>query len=163
VLAPFGISGLQSATIQVEYNGVLGNTVSVPVVGSSPGIFTQFYGPGQAWTVNQDWTFNSASNPAARGTYVSFWLTGQGLVNATVADGTQPPGPTYPIPMLPVSVKLGGVAVPAANIAFNGLVYCGEVQVNLLVPANAPTGDAVPVVVTIGAASSRSDASIAIK
>jgi len=42
------------------------------------------------------------------------------------------------------------------------LVYSGEVQINLLIPTNAPTGSAVPLVVTIGAASSRSDATIAI-
>jgi len=108
-------------------------------------------------------TFNSASNPAARGAYVAFWLTGQGLVNTTLADGAQPASPPFPTPMLPVSVSLGGVAVPAGNIAFDGLVYSGEVQINLLIPANAPTGNAVPLVVTIGAASSRSDAAIAIR
>ena len=162
VLAPFQISGLQNTTIQVQYNGQPGNTVTVPVVASSPGIFTQSYGPGQAWIANQDGTFNAASNPAARGTYIAFWLTGQGLVNTTLADGTQPTGPPFPTPMLPVSVSLGGVAVPAANIAFDGLVYSGEVQINLLIPTNAPTGSAVPLVVTIGAASSRSDATIAI-
>src|ERR1019366_3149900 len=127
------------------------------------GIFTQAYGPGQAWIANQDGTFNSASNPAARGSYVAFWLTGQGLVNTTLADGAQPTGPPFPTPMLPVSVSLGGVAVPAANIAFDGLVYSGEVQMNLLIPTSAPTGSAVPLVVTIGAASSRSDAAIAIR
>jgi uncharacterized protein (TIGR03437 family) len=163
VLVPFAVSGLQNTTIQVQFNGVKGNTVTVPVAASSPGMFTQSYGPGQVWMANQDNTFNSASNPAARGTYVAFWLTGQGLVNTTLADGAQPTGPPFPTPMLPVSVSLGGVAVPAANIAFDGLVYSGEVQVNLLIPTSAPTGSAVPLVVTIGAASSRSDATIAIK
>jgi uncharacterized protein (TIGR03437 family) len=162
-LVPFRVSGLLNTTIQVQYNGQPGNTVTVPVVPSSPGIFTQSYGPGQAWIANQDGTFNSASNPAARGSSVAFWVTGQGLVNTTLADGTQPAGPPYPSPLLPVSVSLGGVAVPAANLAFDGLVYSGEVQINLLIPANAPTGNAVPLVVTIGGASSRSDATIAIK
>jgi uncharacterized protein (TIGR03437 family) len=163
VLVPFAVSGLENTTIQVEFNGVKGNTVTVPVVASSPGIFTQSYGPGQAWMANQDGTFNSSSNPAPRGTYVAFWVTGQGLVNTTLADGTQPSGPPYPTPMLPVSVTLGGIPLPAANIAFDGLIYCGEVQVNILIPANAPTGGAVPLVVAIGAASSRSDATIAIQ
>ena len=163
VLVPFAVSGLQNATIQVEFNGVKGNTVTVPVVASSPGIFTQSFGPGQAWMVNQDGTFNSSSKPAPRGTYVAFWVTGQGLVNTTLADGTQPSGPPYPTPMLPVSVTLGGIPLPAANIAFDGLIYCGEVQVNILIPANAPTGVAVSLVVAIGAASSRNDATIAIQ
>jgi uncharacterized protein (TIGR03437 family) len=48
--------------------------------------------------------------------------------------------------MLPVSVTLGGVPLPAANIAFDGLIYCGEVQINILIPAKAPTGGAVPLV-----------------
>ena len=108
VLVPFRVSGLQNTTIQVQYNGQPGNTVTVPVVPSSPGIFTQSYGPGQAWMVNQDGTFNSASNPAPRGSYVAFWVTGQGLVNTTLADGAQPTGPPFPTPMLPVSVSLGG-------------------------------------------------------
>ena len=163
LLVPFNVSGLQSTTIQVEYNGVKGNTVTVPVIASSPGIFTQSYGPGQVWMANQDSTFNSSSNPAPRNTYVAFWLTGQGLVNTTLADGTQPTGPTYPSPMLPVSVSLGGVQVPAANVVFAGLVYSGEVQINLLIPANAPTGNALPLVVNIGGASSRADATIAIR
>jgi uncharacterized protein (TIGR03437 family) len=163
VLVPFEVSGLLNAAIQVEYNGQQGNIVTVPVVSSSPGIFTQSYGPGQVWMVNQDGTFNSASNPAPRGTYVAFWATGQGLINTTLADGVQPTGPPFPSPLLPVSVSLGGSALPASNIVFDGLVYSGEVQINLLIPANAPTGTAVPLVVTIGAASSRTDATIAIQ
>jgi uncharacterized protein (TIGR03437 family) len=113
--------------------------------------------------VNQDSTFNSASNAAPRGTYVEFWVTGQGLVNTTLADGTQPTGPPFPTPLLPVRVTLGGITVPAANLAFDGLIYSGEVQINVLIPANAPTGSAVPLVVTIGGASSRTDATIAIQ
>jgi uncharacterized protein (TIGR03437 family) len=162
-LVPFNVSGLETTTIQVEYNGVKGNTVTVPVVPSSPGIFTQQYGPGQAWVVNQDLTFNSSSNPAARNTTVAFWVTGQGLVNTTLADGTQPTGPPFPTPTLPVSVSLGGVPVPVADLAFDGLIYTGEIQVNVTIPANAPTGSAVPLVVSIGGASSRSDATIAIQ
>ena len=109
------------------------------------------------------WDVQFRSNPAARDTYVAFWLTGQGCVNTTLADGAQPTGPPFPAPMLPVSVSLGGTAVPAANMVFDGLVYSGEVQINVLIPANAPTGSAVPLVVTIGGASSRTDATIAIQ
>jgi uncharacterized protein (TIGR03437 family) len=163
LLVPFRVSGLASTVIQVTYNSQLGNAVTVPVVPSSPGIFTQSYGPGQTWMVNQDGTFNSASNPAPRGTYVAFWVTGQGLVNTTLGDGAQPTGPPFPSPLLPVSVSLGGSAVPASNLVFDGLIYSGEVQINVLIPANAPTGSAVPVVVTIGGASSRTDATIAIQ
>jgi uncharacterized protein (TIGR03437 family) len=161
-LVPFGAGGAQT-TIQVEVNGVMSSSVTVPIVNASPGIFTQAYGPGQVWMVNQDGTFNSSSNPAARNSYVAFWLTGQGYVNAPPPDGIQPTGPPFPTPVLPVSVSLGGVQLPAANVVFDGLVYSGEVQINVLIPANALTGGAVPLVVTIGGASSRTDATIAIQ
>jgi uncharacterized protein (TIGR03437 family) len=161
-LVPFGAGGAQT-TIQVVVNGVMSSVVTVPIVSTSPGIFTQAYGPGQAWMVNQDGTFNSSSNPAARNSYVAFWLTGQGYVNAPPPDGIQPTGPPFPTPVQPVSVSLGGVPLPAANVVFVGLVYSGEVQINLLIPAGAPTGSAVPLVVTIGGASSRTDVTVAIQ
>jgi hypothetical protein len=110
-LVPFGIAGAGATSIQVEYNGVKGNTITVPVVNSSPGIFSQGYGPGQAWMANQDWTFNSTSNPAPRNTYVAFWATGQGLVDIPQQDGTQPTAPPFPNPLLPVSVSLGGFSM----------------------------------------------------
>jgi uncharacterized protein (TIGR03437 family) len=94
---------------------------------------------------------------------VAFWITGQGYVSAPPPDGIQPTGPPFPTPVLPVSVSLGGVPLPAANVVFDGLVYSGEVQINVLIPANAPTGGAVPLVVTIGGASSRTDATVAIQ
>jgi uncharacterized protein (TIGR03437 family) len=161
-LVPFGAGGTQT-TIQVEVNGVMSSSVTVPIANASPGIFTQAYGPGQIWMVNQDGTFNSSSNPAARNTYVAFWMTGQGYVNAPPPDGIQPTGPPFPTPVLPVSASLGGAQLPAANLVFDGLVYSGEVQINVLIPANAPTGSAVPLVVNIGGASSRTDATIAIQ
>jgi uncharacterized protein (TIGR03437 family) len=162
-LVPFAVAGTTTTTIQAEFNEVKGNTVTIPVVSSAPGVFTQAYGPGQALMVNSDGTFNSNNNPAARNTYVAFWATGQGLVNIPQQDGTQPTGPPYPSPILPVTVTIGDVPVPASNVVFAGLVYSGEIQINVLIPDNVPTGGAVPLVVTIGGASSRPDATMAIK
>ena len=151
----FGVAGTGSTTIQAEFNGVRGNIVVVPVVDSAPGVFTQAFGPRQAWMVNGDGTFNASSNPAPRNTYVAFWATGQGLVNIPQQDGTQPTGPPYPNPLLPVTVTIGGAAVPAANVVFAGLVYSWGIQINVLIPDTTPTGASVPLVVTIGGASSR--------
>ena len=51
------------------------------------------------------------------------------------------------------TVTIGGVP---ASVSFSGLApgYFGLYQVNAQVPANAPTGNAVPVVLTIGGVSS---------
>ena len=59
-LVPFNVSNSQGATIQVEFNGVKGNSVTVPVVGASresyPGLWA---GPGMdsqlsEWSVRTD-------------------------------------------------------------------------------------------------------------
>ena len=141
-IVPWGVTG--TALVQVEHNGAQGNTVTAMVVDSSPGIFTQSYGPGQAWVVNQDGTFNSAANPASRDTVITFWATGQGLVDVQQQDGSQPTGPPFPTPLLPVTVTLGGMKVPDENIVFKGLVFSGEIQINVRIPDTAPTGNSVP-------------------
>jgi uncharacterized protein (TIGR03437 family) len=58
-----------------------------------------------------------------------------------------------------VKVSVGGIDWPILAAL---LIYTGEIQVNVVIPSDAPTGD-VPLVLTIGAASSRKDATIAIK
>ena len=60
---------------------------------------------------------------------------------------------------LPVKVSIGGID---AQILGAVLIYTGEIQVNVVIPNNAPTG-AAPLMLTIGTAASRKDATIAIK
>jgi uncharacterized protein (TIGR03437 family) len=162
-IAPFGIAGTGSTTIQAEYLGIKGPSLDVPLADSSPGIFTQSYGAGQAWAVNQDGTFNSGSNPALKGSYIAFWATGQGALDIPQQDGVQPGGPPFPAPLLPVSVSLGENTLPVSEVVFRGLVYSGVVQVNVRIPLDAPSGPAVPLTLTIGGASSRTGVFLAIE
>ena len=71
--------------------------------------------------------------------------------------GAQPPADHL------FAVILAGGKVPDENIVFKGLVYSGELQLNIRIPDNAPTGNSVPLILTIGNAFSRADATIAIK
>jgi uncharacterized protein (TIGR03437 family) len=61
---------------------------------------------------------------------------------------------------LPVKVTIGGVDVPLIGGA--ALIYTGEIQVSASVPNNVPTGN-VPLVLTIGTSTSRSDVTVAVK
>ena len=162
-LVPWGIARAGTTTVQAETNGVKGNVVTLPVVDTAPGIFTQEYGPGQAWMINQDGTLNSASNPALRGTVVAFWATGQGLVDVAQQDGVQPTGPPFPRPLLLNGVNIGGIQILPAALLFDALVYSGEIQVNFLIPDNAPTGDSVPLVLMAGGVPSRTGVTMAIR
>ena len=68
-LVPYGVGS--KADMVVQYNGLTSDVFPLATTDAAPGIFTQAYGPGQIWATNPDYTFNGASNPVARGGYVS--------------------------------------------------------------------------------------------
>jgi uncharacterized protein (TIGR03437 family) len=141
---------------------IAGGTVLVAV--SSPGLFTISQdGTGQAAARNQDGvTVNGASNPAPRGSVISLYGTGQGQVSPAVADGfgapANPPASTVAVPTSDgkaclatqpsVCVNLGN---GFGNIQFSGLApnFVGLWQINVQIPLDAATGNAVPLRVII--------------
>ena len=100
-----------------------------------------------------------ASNPAARGTIVVLYATGEGQRNPAGVTGV--PAPAYDPPALPVTVTVGGsqASLPYAASAPG---YVGLMQIDLIVPQNAPAGPAVPVTLAIGTIQSPS-VTIAVK
>jgi uncharacterized protein (TIGR03437 family) len=93
------------------------------------------------------------TRPARRGEFLSIFCTGLGDVANRPASGAPPSAAALASTTLTPSVTIGGAPAPAA---FSGLApgFVGLYQVNVQVPDNAPSGDAVPVVVTLGGASS---------
>jgi uncharacterized protein (TIGR03437 family) len=119
-------------------------TYHFQVVASAPGIFTFSDG-----TVNP---YRSAS----RGSEIAMYITGDGTVTPALATGATPsPHAVTPVPKLPVSITVGGIAVPPSNIEFTGIPsgLVGVTQINFTIPSDVPLG-VQPVVVTVGSASS---------
>jgi uncharacterized protein (TIGR03437 family) len=154
-LVPYFVGN--KADVVVQYNGLTSDAFALAVAEASPGIFTQQYGPGQIWATHSDLKFNSASNPVTRGDWISLWATGQGLVTPAGVDGETIAAPKNI--QLPIKVSVGGID---AQVLGAVLIYTGEIQVNVVIPNAAPTGN-VPLVLTVGASASRKDATIAIK
>src|SRR5260370_12775250 len=154
-LVPYGVGS--KADMMVQYNGLTSDVFPLATTNAAPGIFTQQYGPGQIWATNPDYTFNGASNPVARGGYVSIWATGQGLVSPAGVDGDAIAAAKDIL--APVKVTIGEID---AQILGAVLIYTGEIQVNVAIPSNAPTGN-VALVLSVGTGSSRKDATIAVK
>ena len=148
-VVPWTVAG--AADVTVENDGATTYPFPLGLAAAAPEIFTQPDGTAQAVAANQDNSFNSADNPVSRGSYLSFWLSGQGEVRMTGA---------YATPVAPVHVTLGGVQ---ADVAFAGMISAGVLQVNIKVPDNAPAGDAVELVVTAGSSASRKSAALAIR
>jgi uncharacterized protein (TIGR03437 family) len=85
-IAPYSLAGKASAVVQVAYGGQTSNGVTLPVVAATPGIFTaNASGTGPGAIANQDYSTNSPSNPAAQGSTVVLYLTGEGQ---TIPGGT---------------------------------------------------------------------------
>ena len=128
----------------VIWNPYASVTYRFQVSASAPGIFTFSDG-----TINPYRT-------ATRGSEIAMYITGDGAVTPSLATGATPsPHATTPAPKLPVSITVGGIAVPPANIEFTGIPsgLVGVTQINFTIPATVPVG-LQPVVVTVGSVSS---------
>jgi uncharacterized protein (TIGR03437 family) len=149
-VAPYEISG--TTQVQVEYAGLRSQPVTVPVNTAVPGIYCYAGGTGQAVAVNTYADGTVAFNidgPVPPGGYLTFFMTGEGEPSAPWADGLLPVAPLFPMPAAPVSVQIGGV-LSACSGNWVGTIFAGVTQVNACVPAGAPTGDAVPLAVSVG-------------
>jgi uncharacterized protein (TIGR03437 family) len=162
VQAPYEIDGSGSAYIAIGYNGKTSVGVSVPVVGTAPGIFTlDSTGSGQAAAVNADGTINGAAHPVPLGGIVSIYVTGEGDINPAVADG-QISGANPSGPNAGVSVTVGGQTAATAYIGEAPFEIAGLLQINVQIPANITPSAATPVVVDIGGASSQNNVTLTV-
>ena len=163
-IVPYAVAGTRETQVQVLYRGARSSTAKVPVTASAPGIFTaDSTGRGQGSVLNQDYSVNLMANPAEKGSVVSIYATGEGETDPQVADGRLATPQVLPRPKLPVEVTIGGMRAEVLYAgAAPGLVV-GLLQVNARVPANVASGSAVPVILTIGTASSPPGVTLAVR
>jgi uncharacterized protein (TIGR03437 family) len=161
-VVPYEIAGAATAQILVNYQGKYVAAGTVTVTPSAPGIFTVNSGTGQAAALNQDASVNSASNPAAAGSVIVLYLTGEGQTAPQGVDGKIASAAPLPAPVLPVTVTIGG---QPATYFYAGAApdeVAGVMQINANIPAGV-TGNAVPVSVQIGTASTQKGVTIAVQ
>lgn len=153
---PYLASSTPLAVTLIPAQGATPPAVSMTAQAATPGLYIlSNYSPTQGAVViapsgqiAMAQTGGVPSRPAAPGEYLEIFANGLGSVSAAVAPGS--PAPTDQVVSLvnTASVTIGGIAAPAA---FAGLAP-GEVamfQVNAQIPANAPTGPAVPVSISV--------------
>ena len=153
--------------VQVEYQGNRSDPVTVPLMATRPGIFTDdTSGSGQGAILNNiivggKYQLNTASTPARAGSAVMIYATGEGLMN--------PPGVSGLIsqqvlrkPLASCKASIGGLDAQ--------ILYCGAapdavgglVQINAQIPAGV-SGIAVPVTVTFGGVASQAGVTVAVQ
>jgi len=147
---PWELTGSQ-ASLTASFGGQTSAPQTLSLATYAPGIFTmngQGTGPGAILT--SAYQLVTPTSPAGLGaTVILIYCTGLGPVSNQPATGAAAlSDPLSSTPTLPV-VDIGG---RQAQVLWAGLApgTVGEYQVNAVVPANAPTGDAVPMFLSIG-------------
>ena len=150
VIVPFGLALDAPANLEVR-TGSGSAIVPVPVAPVTPAIFTLGdAGMGQGAILNQDYTTNSPSNPATRGSIVVLYGTGFGMLDSQPVDGK--------IADRAVNTQLGvtaSIAGVSAEVTYAGAapgLVAGVVQVNVRVPEGLTPNLAAPVSLTVGQA-----------
>lgn len=161
-IVPFEVQGSSTVSVQVQYSGAASVTVSLPVVAAAPGIFTaDASGEGQSAALNQDYTYNNTTHPAAPGSAVMLYLTGTGQTTPASVDGSvnQNAG-ALGSSELPVTAQVGGLPATVLYAGDSMGIVSGVIQVNLMVPAGVAPGQQL-VTVQIGSYSAQGGVTIA--
>jgi uncharacterized protein (TIGR03437 family) len=160
-IVPYEVAGQPGVPVVVQNNGTTSAAFTVPVVATAPAIFSLGEnGSGQGAIINSDHTVNGTNNPAAPGSIIEIYATGEGQLVPSGATGCINAS-TLPLPKpvaTPVSLTIGGE--PATAIEYAGEApgeVCGVLQIDATIPSNLGSGPQ-PVVLTIGAGTNASQA-----
>jgi uncharacterized protein (TIGR03437 family) len=168
-VVPYEVAQLVSPSVIVTYAGQSSNAYSPGAVAAAPGIFTQNgQGSGPGAVLNSNATVNGSGNPAAKGSTIVIYMTGEGQTQPTGVTGsvtavnTSGSGPLTPQPLLLVAVTIGG---QPATVSFYGEapgLVAGVMQVNVIVPAAASSGTD-SLVVSVGGNPSQSGVTVSVQ
>lgn len=153
---PWELAEQYEISVAVSARGIKSVARTFSLSAAAPGIFSLYRdgkGQGAVQIANSNVFAAPAgyagqpARPANRGEYITIYCTGLG-------DVTNRPGSGVPASSNPLSVALTTPTVTIggqpAVVSFSGLTpgFVGLCQINVRVPADAPSGDAVPLTVT---------------
>jgi uncharacterized protein (TIGR03437 family) len=160
-IVPYEVATTGSTMVEVEYNGARVPAGGFVLAPTAPAIFTvDSTGQGQAKARNADNSVNSPQNPAARGSVIQVYGTGEGVTSPRGVTGDASAGRK---PVLPVTIKTGGADATVQDAVSAPGMMPGVLQVSALVPQNIVPGASVPIFLTIGDAHSQDGVTIAVK
>jgi uncharacterized protein (TIGR03437 family) len=165
-VVPYELAGVANPSVQVKAGGQASNAFPLALTPAAPALFTSNgSGAGPGAILNQDNSLNGPDHPAAKGDYVVLYMTGEGLTDscATGKITTVSAGPRLtPQPLLSPAVLVGGQPAFVAWYGEAPDLVSGVLQVNIQIPANAPSGD-VPISVSLGGISTPNGVTVSVR
>ena len=163
VAVPYTVAGKANVTVQAENGGAFSDGFVMAVAPAAPAIFaSSSTGSGQIAMVNQSGDLNGPGSPAARGSIVTCFATGEGQTTPAGIDGKINNG-VLPTPLLPISVLVGGIN---AEILYAGAapgMISGVMQINFRVPANVIPSNELSVIIRVGTFASSGKVTMVVK
>jgi minor extracellular serine protease Vpr len=166
---PFELTGQSTAQVVVTNNGVASAAQSLQVASIAPGIFALTGGQAVAYG-NTSYLFAAPAGSIPGLTTqpakildpqtLVILATGLGPVTPPLADGVGDPTTIHTTPTNP-TVLVGNVA---AQVVFSGILpgFPGVYQINIIIQAGTPTGNAVPLQIQMGGITTSSSTTIAV-
>jgi uncharacterized protein (TIGR03118 family) len=160
ILLPVG-TPTGSVALETYHSGLTETAVTVQVQDAAPAFFMQSDGKhvvafhGDGTLIGPATT--AGATPAAPGETVVLYGTGFGPTSPAAPEGKVI---TTPLPLVTTpTISFNNVA---GQVQYSSLTYAGLVQINVTLPASAPSGD-VPVVAQVGSDMSPATAVIAVQ
>jgi uncharacterized protein (TIGR03437 family) len=172
---PCEVTPASSVPVVVNVNGGGTATTNIPIYAVSPGIFQQVMSDGasRAVAIRSDGTFADIGgadsydpdNPVRQTEIVRFYVTGLGATTPILHTDTVEDPNSY---VFQVQSEVNGTVLlgfAGSGIVVNNLTahaapaLIGVYEVDVLIPANAPTGNNVPIYISITPAGGTATAS----
>ena len=152
VVVPWAISGRLSTQLVVRYLNLSSNALSLQVATIAPGLYTvDASGTGQAAILNYHTNgtvdLNASNRPIERGGAIAVYGTGGGTTSPFGVDGAVTPAILYPL-NANVTAIIGGKPMQVIYSGGAPGLLSGAMQINILIPLDAPTGPQ-PVVILV--------------
>jgi uncharacterized protein (TIGR03437 family) len=166
-VVPYQMALISNPSVWITYAGQTSNAYPLTVAATAPGLFAQnASGSGPGAILNQDNSLNGPSHPAAKGSVVQVFMTGEGQtsplgITGKITGVTLPPPQVTPAPIQPILVSTGGQALYTYAGEAPGMV-AGVMQLNVQIPAGVQSGP-LEVLVSIGGVSSQNSITVSVQ
>lgn len=149
---PYSLLSTGTTDMRVQYDSGKSATATLDLIPYNPGIFSmRGTGTGPGAILNQDYSLNDATKPAAKGSVVMIFATGDGIQSKLAGPAQQ------------ASVTIGALEAEVLYAGPAPGLVTGAVQVNARVPDSVQAGNTVPVVITFGRNSSARGVTMSIR
>jgi uncharacterized protein (TIGR03437 family) len=156
-IVPYEMARVASPQVWVKYVGQTSNAYQLTSATTAPGLFTQnASGSGPGAILNQNYSLNGPNNPAAKGSIVMVYMTGEGQTSPAGVTGAitlpnLPPPQVTPSPLLTsIGVLINGQPAAWTYAGEAPGLAAGLLQLNVQIPQTAQSGVPNSITVSIG-------------